>query len=86
MAGVGEGAAAAKDLKMARRTKPVSLRPQETLDMPHSVEKPRNLNLHACGVEASISDWRQAPVRAYLVCNSATSCLTKLLSRSIFLT
>ena len=44
----------------------------------------RAISISMLGVEAPISDRRQAPVRAYLVRNSATSCLTKLLSHSIF--
>ena len=48
MAGVGDGAAAADD-KLASRREPVDKSSQESLDIPHSVEKPRNLNLLACG-------------------------------------
>ena len=48
MAGIGEATATTDDKRASRRT-PTIFWPQETLDMPHSVAKPRNLNLHTCG-------------------------------------
>jgi phosphoribosylaminoimidazole-succinocarboxamide synthase len=48
VAGVGEAAAAPDDKPMSM-SKPANPWPQEGLDMPHSVVKPRNLNLLARG-------------------------------------